>query len=329
MNSSKKSQSSNDNNGRVVKGVRMPKDNRKSKSGNDSRIKSTQKNTSKQSSSQLEQYQNGNNVDALCIVQNGSKRWYPGTVIGCNIDGSFQIKFLDGEIKSNVITTEMRLTKKRNPNLNKAVKVDQISTMSKNNEENSEFDNLQLTSSTNDSNIHVISEKIGRSLSKYDLNGESQIKESDSSESLVDLSIERKISTPIKSIKQKKIEPSYMNPTSTSQSKTSNKNNKQETIHNNLFKRNAKSTSELQITSSAKADDMSVNSVKSDASDEIVDVLSEKNSEEGGSDDDRIFTIPSVFKTINSEGKEENVVRTASVKEGYYYLFIYLNVIFK
>ena len=52
-------------------------------------------------------------VDALCIVQNGSKRWYPGKIIKENFDGTFNILFNDGELQKNVNTSDMRRTKKR------------------------------------------------------------------------------------------------------------------------------------------------------------------------------------------------------------------------
>jgi hypothetical protein len=52
-------------------------------------------------------------VDALCVVQNGSKRWYPGKIIKENFDGTFNILFNDGELQKNVNASDMRHTKKR------------------------------------------------------------------------------------------------------------------------------------------------------------------------------------------------------------------------
>jgi len=52
-------------------------------------------------------------VDALCVVQNGSKRWYPGKIIKINFDGTYNLLFTDGELRKNITFGDMRRTKKR------------------------------------------------------------------------------------------------------------------------------------------------------------------------------------------------------------------------
>ena len=64
-------------------------------------------------------------VDALCVVQNGSKRWYPGKVIKANFDGTFNILFNDGELRKAVNVEDMRRTKKRQQQQNQQLQKQQ------------------------------------------------------------------------------------------------------------------------------------------------------------------------------------------------------------
>lgn len=59
-------------------------------------------------------YQIGDQVDGLCTLQNGSKRWYPGVIIAMNMNTSnFSLQFNDGEISYTMTAATMRPRKNR------------------------------------------------------------------------------------------------------------------------------------------------------------------------------------------------------------------------
>jgi hypothetical protein len=50
-------------------------------------------------------------VDGMCVLPNGTHRWYPGRITAVNADGTYTIKFLDGDVHENKIACEIRHTK--------------------------------------------------------------------------------------------------------------------------------------------------------------------------------------------------------------------------
>lgn len=50
-------------------------------------------------------------VDGMCVLPNGTHRWYPGRITAVNINGTYTVKFLDGDVHENKIACEIRHTK--------------------------------------------------------------------------------------------------------------------------------------------------------------------------------------------------------------------------
>ena len=50
-------------------------------------------------------------VDGMCILPNGTQRWYPGRISLVNFDGTYSVKFMDGDVHDNKIASEIRHTK--------------------------------------------------------------------------------------------------------------------------------------------------------------------------------------------------------------------------
>lgn len=50
-------------------------------------------------------------VDGICILPNGTQRWYPGRISLVNSDGTYSVKFMDGDVHDNKVASEIRHTK--------------------------------------------------------------------------------------------------------------------------------------------------------------------------------------------------------------------------
>lgn len=50
-------------------------------------------------------------VDGMCVLPNGTQRWYPGRITAVNADGTYTVKFMDGDVHENKIACEIRHTK--------------------------------------------------------------------------------------------------------------------------------------------------------------------------------------------------------------------------
>ena len=50
-------------------------------------------------------------VDGLCKLSNGTQRWYPGRITSTNMDGTYSLRYLDGDVHTNKESNEIRFSK--------------------------------------------------------------------------------------------------------------------------------------------------------------------------------------------------------------------------
>ena len=61
-------------------------------------------------------------VDGLWVLANGTQRWYPGRISVVNLDGTYSVKYLDGDVHENKTCAEIRHSKNSKLNTGRSVR---------------------------------------------------------------------------------------------------------------------------------------------------------------------------------------------------------------
>ena len=82
-------------------------------------------------------YAENDEIMGLCTLPNGTQRWFPGKVVKCNEDGTFEVLYRDGEVELKKPSSQLKAPRKRRNGNNQSFNTNNNTNVNNNNNNNS------------------------------------------------------------------------------------------------------------------------------------------------------------------------------------------------